>query len=143
MRQRHWIELHKNSDCTIEYYPGKANVVVDALSRKVMKELRAMFARLSLIEDGGLLAELQVRPTLLEEIKLKQSSDMSLVPQMKLIEEGKASDFAFNFEGVLCYRERYCVPSNLELRQSILMEAHSNLYAMHLGGSKMYRDLHE
>ena len=34
MRQRRWIELLKDYDCRILYHPGKANVVVDALSRK-------------------------------------------------------------------------------------------------------------
>ncbi|KAL4038304.1 hypothetical protein IC575_001918 [Cucumis melo] len=35
MRQRRWLELVKDYDCEILYHPGKANVVVDALSRKV------------------------------------------------------------------------------------------------------------
>ncbi|GJT36648.1 putative reverse transcriptase domain-containing protein [Tanacetum coccineum] len=34
MRQRHWLELLSDYDCEIRYHPGKANVVVDALSRK-------------------------------------------------------------------------------------------------------------
>ena len=34
MRQRRWIELLTDYDCEIRYYPDKANVVVDALSRK-------------------------------------------------------------------------------------------------------------
>ena len=34
MRQRRWLELLKNYDCTIKYHSGKANVVADALSRK-------------------------------------------------------------------------------------------------------------
>ncbi|GKG48353.1 hypothetical protein Tco_0510238, partial [Tanacetum coccineum] len=34
MRQRHWIELFSDYDYEIRYHPGKADVVVDALSRK-------------------------------------------------------------------------------------------------------------
>ncbi len=34
LRQRKWIELLKDYDYTIEYHPGKANVVADALSYK-------------------------------------------------------------------------------------------------------------
>ncbi|XP_050373418.1 uncharacterized protein LOC126791060, partial [Argentina anserina] len=34
MRQRRWMELLKDYDFTLEYHPGKANVVADALSRK-------------------------------------------------------------------------------------------------------------
>ncbi|GJT12984.1 putative reverse transcriptase domain-containing protein, partial [Tanacetum coccineum] len=35
MRKRRWIELLSDYDCEIHYHPGKANVVADALSRKV------------------------------------------------------------------------------------------------------------
>ncbi|GJT38112.1 putative nucleotidyltransferase, ribonuclease H [Tanacetum coccineum] len=34
MRHRRWIELLSNYDCELKYHLGKANVVVDALSRK-------------------------------------------------------------------------------------------------------------
>jgi ribonuclease HI len=35
MRQRCWLELTKDYDLEVHYHPGKANVVADALSRKV------------------------------------------------------------------------------------------------------------
>ena len=34
MRQRRWLELVKDYDCTINYHPGKANIVANVLSRK-------------------------------------------------------------------------------------------------------------
>ena len=34
MRQRRWMEFLEDYDFTFHYHPGKANVVVDVLSRK-------------------------------------------------------------------------------------------------------------
>ncbi|GKF82756.1 hypothetical protein Tco_0244412, partial [Tanacetum coccineum] len=34
MRQRRWLELLSDYDCELQYHPGKANMVADALSRK-------------------------------------------------------------------------------------------------------------
>ena len=42
MRQRRWIELLKDYDCIIQYYPGKANIVADTLSRKSVGSLAAI-----------------------------------------------------------------------------------------------------
>ncbi|KAG8486790.1 hypothetical protein CXB51_020298 [Gossypium anomalum] len=91
LRQRRWIELLKDYDCSIEYHPGKANVVADALSRRIVAELKAMFARLSLYDDGSLLAELQVRPTWVEQIKRQQLMDESLVFSFSKLRKEEAS----------------------------------------------------
>ncbi|CAA0841650.1 Uncharacterized mitochondrial protein AtMg00860, partial [Striga hermonthica] len=45
MRQRRWLELVKDYDCTISYHPGKANVVADALSRRSYGQLSCLFTK--------------------------------------------------------------------------------------------------
>ena len=45
MRQRRWIELLTDYDCTINYHPGKANVVADALSRKSSGRVASIILR--------------------------------------------------------------------------------------------------
>ncbi|XP_052887995.1 uncharacterized protein LOC128296603 [Gossypium arboreum] len=141
VRQRRWIKLLEDYDCSIEYHPSKANMMADAPSRKTMIDLRAMFIRLSLFNNGSLLAELQVKPTWIEQIKGKQLEDESLGLRFQQIEGGSTTDFGLNSEGVLCFGGRICEPNDSELRQSILREAHSSPYDMHPSGNKMYRYL--
>ena len=45
MRQRRWMEFLEDYDCTLHYHPGKANVVVDALSRKSQGALASIASR--------------------------------------------------------------------------------------------------
>ena len=59
------MELIKDYDCLIDYHQGKANVVVDALSRKSMQMLRALKAHLSVSNDGIVMVELIERPNML------------------------------------------------------------------------------
>ena len=65
LRQRRWMELTKDYDCVINYHPGKANVLADALSRKTMQTLRALNAHLSLTDNGIVMVELIARPNML------------------------------------------------------------------------------
>ena len=44
-------------------------------------------------------------------------------------------------DGSLRYRGRVVVPQLIELREEILREFHCSRFAMHPGGTKMYRDL--
>ncbi|KAA3481064.1 Retrotransposable element Tf2 [Gossypium australe] len=68
LRQQRWLELLKDYELIIDYHPGKANVVADALSRKSLFALRAMNMRLNLSDDGSILAELKARPVFLQQI---------------------------------------------------------------------------
>ena len=45
-------------------------------------------------------------------------------------------------DGSLRYRERVVVPSSKDLREKILREFHCSRFIVHLGGTKMYHDLH-
>ena len=60
LRQRRWLELFKDYDCIIDYHPGKANVVADALSRKMIYALTLKDYDWRLALDGALLAQLRV-----------------------------------------------------------------------------------
>ncbi|KAA3487906.1 DNA/RNA polymerases superfamily protein [Gossypium australe] len=52
LRQRRWLELLKDYKLVIDYHPGKANVVADALSRKSLFALHALNAQLDLTDDS-------------------------------------------------------------------------------------------
>ena len=45
MRQRRWMEFLEDYDFALHYHPGKANVVVDALSRKSRGVLASIASR--------------------------------------------------------------------------------------------------
>ncbi|XP_068328212.1 uncharacterized protein [Pyrus communis] len=79
--KRRWLELLSDYDCTIDYHPGRANVVADTLSRKsqgcinvlyasrvpLLADLRSTGVRLG-VEDREetFLANFQVRPLLID-----------------------------------------------------------------------------
>src|SRR5262249_51431507 len=155
MRQRRWLELIKDYDVDIQYHPGKANVVADALSRKRSGNLAALITQEHhLIEDmrkfeleivtrqvGARLEALQIQPTLIERIKATQVGDSSISEIKKRMEIGRAHEFHMDEDNVLRYRGRICVPEQEDLKKELLREAHYSSYSIHPRGNKMYYDL--
>ena len=141
LRQRSWKELIKDYDCMIDYHPGKANVVVDALSRKLAQTLRALNAHFSLTDDGEIVAELIARLDLLNRVLETQKNDEKISTIVSYIGEGKGSEFSVKEDGSLYYKDRVCVTNDSELKKAILEKAHSGSFAMHPGSTKMYQDL--
>ena len=84
LRQHTWLELIKDYDCTISYHPYKVNVVADALSQKYfgsislsplkfLIELRARNFCFTNDSNGSVMAYLQVKSILLEQVKEAKS----------------------------------------------------------------------
>ncbi|KAK8658831.1 hypothetical protein V6N13_029050 [Hibiscus sabdariffa] len=143
LRQRRWMELLKDYDLVIDYHSGKANVVADALSRKPSPPIHAINAHFRLMRDQKFVAELRVQSTIVSRIKEHQSKDQELQAIIVKMQDKPNSDFSVNSNGLLCFRNRICVPSDESLQQEILQEAHNNLFSVHPGSVKMYKDPRE
>ncbi|XP_020080317.1 protein NYNRIN-like [Ananas comosus] len=129
--------------------------MADALSRKLVKNLAMLVTHqqslwtemwrfdLDIVAPDvpAMLAALVVQPTLLERIKDRQSPNPSLQKVRQDVESRRTSNFSMSFVGDLWYRNCWCVPDDEEIRKLILQEAHQSPYSVHLGGTKMYKDL--
>ena len=134
LRQRRWLELFKDYDCIIDYHPGKANVVADALSRKMMSALSFKDYDWRLAPDGALLAQLRIIPDLKQMIVNAQKDDAKLQEIVQLVSTGDKTDYAIDESGGLMYNSRLCVPNVMDFRKKTLYESHNIVFTMHPRG---------
>jgi hypothetical protein len=111
MRQRRWLELIKDYDLTINYTPGKANVVADALSRKstetqlmtrelpeeLLKDLERLEIQCLEVQSLGSISTMGVMEERQSDLKYtifrQQDEDPFIAEEIHRIEEGRPSEF--------------------------------------------------
>jgi hypothetical protein len=154
MRQRRWLELIKDDDLSLQYHPGKANVVANALSHKAYvnflstddlpEDLCRGLRDLSLeVVPIGFVASLVVQPTLMNRIQEARKGDKEIEKIRDALKEGKASGFSEAEQGTLWFEKRVCVANDSDLRKIFFQEDHETPYSIHPRNTKMYIDLKE
>jgi hypothetical protein len=157
MRQRRWVELIKDYDCVIDYHPGKANVVADALSRKgktVMNdmelkeqesivELKKMGLQLSVGPEGSLLAQLKIRYVLRDKVLVAQQADGKVKEIKERVNKGIETSFQMLSDALIAMGRRIYLPEDKTLKDEVLRETHESRFATYPRSTKMYRDLKE
>jgi hypothetical protein len=146
------LELIKDYDLGINYHPGKAKVVADALSRMshvnmlATRELLPKFCKEFEKRNLGWVSStevvtIEVDSTLEQDIRKGQLEDAKIQEIKEQIKEEKAPGFNVDEQGTLWYKKRLCVPDVKEIRELILHKAHDSTYSTHPGSTKMYHDL--
>jgi hypothetical protein len=155
MRQRRWLKLIKDYDFEVHYHSGKTNMVADALSRKhcnyvtldpyneaLCEKMRKL--NLELVEHGNLYA-VSIESPLHERIARVQLVDDEIQKIIQKLSEGnpKCNCFRRDDKGVEWFGQRLVIPQDRDLNKEILDVAHLSKFTIHLGSTKMYRDLRE
>jgi hypothetical protein len=112
MRQRRWLELIKDYELEIHYHPGKANVVVDALSRKASYHCLTMkTSDITLCQEKeklnlGMIQHGTLKSILLQRIIDAQRSDEGMKHIHEKIKVGKANCFRKDDQGIVWFNNR-------------------------------------
>ncbi|GKB89050.1 putative reverse transcriptase domain-containing protein [Tanacetum coccineum] len=132
MRQRHSLELLSDYDCEIRYHLGKANVVVDALSRK--ERIKPLRVRALVINIGLDLP----KKILNAQIEARKPENFEAEDVGGMIRKEKLEPRA---DGTLCLKNRSWLPCFGDLRTLIMHESHKLKYFVHPDSDKMYQDM--
>nr|GFD23133.1 putative reverse transcriptase domain-containing protein [Tanacetum cinerariifolium] len=142
MRQCRWLELLSDYNCGIRYYPGKANVVANALSRKEREpplRVRALVMTIGLDLPKQILSA-QTKARKPKNIK-KEDVGGKLVENSKDPEKVRTEKLEPHTDGTLCLNGRSWLPCYGDLRTVIMHESHKSKYYIHPGSDKMYQDM--
>nr|GFD54722.1 retrotransposon protein, putative, Ty3-gypsy subclass [Tanacetum cinerariifolium] len=81
----------------------------------------------------------RVEPDLISRIKEAQKEDSKIWTIIKNL--NKQVKFRLDDDNVLWQGTRLCVSNEATLREALLTEAHSSLFSVHSGSTKMYHNL--
>ncbi|KAA3461758.1 DNA/RNA polymerases superfamily protein [Gossypium australe] len=141
LRQRRWLVLLKDYELVIDYHLGKANVVADALSRKLLYALQAMSNQIDLCDDSEVVSKLKVKSMFVQQICDAQKNDVEMMAKRTQCELNVESEFRIGSDDCLRFRDWICVLRNSKLISIILNKAHNSHLTVHPGSIKMYNDL--
>lgn len=119
-RQARWMEFLSRFDFTIDYQPGKDNIVADALSRRVDHRIHTLNA----------ITHVTVGTSLKDAIKAAYLKD----PHFRTIRPG-TQGYSFQ-NGLIFQRDKLCIPDDPEIKTILLREHHDSPISGHLGRDK-------
>jgi hypothetical protein len=134
----------------VYYHSGKANVVADALSRKAHYNYLPAVHSMGKESSTRVLSDLSLfnitlTPALKGEIIAAQKNDEGMGHIKRRMRGGdpKVAYFHEDAEGTLWFKDRLVVPKKEALKRKILDEAHTPMYSIRSGNTKMYHDLRQ
>src|SRR6266498_3698712 len=134
----------KGYNLEVHYHLRKANIVIDALSRKghchchlVESPVTTFCADMEKLNiemfSQGAVMNLELISALRDQIVAAQRNDKGMAHIRRRLKDGEDLCFKQDQDGVIWFKNRLVVPKNLKLRKQILDEAHLSRFLIHPG----------
>ena len=112
--------------------------------RPLAKEVRECLndeVMLSISKVERMIAHVQVRSSLVEEVKQLQHDDDFYKEKIGQVRQGLSEELRVEDDGILWLQDHLVVPVAGDIRRRLLEAARSSFYTMHPGSTKIYHDL--